>query len=156
MQEVNVVKEIAPGIYGAMLWCPEANLLADLLDEDFSFVLCWDHLVGNYEWEEFSLPLVDPTQAHRVISRLATFDFVLPTADFLGVLPNMKPAIKAVQLARTPPDYLDMRRVRAKELYRVLNECGWHVLLDTPANDYGQVLSPVRSVVERAVASMRG
>ena len=41
--------------------------------------------------------------------------------------------------------------MRGKELYRLFAECGWHVLLDTPANDFGQIMSPDPKVLERAI-----
>lgn len=100
------------------------------------------------------MPVLDPTEPISITSRLATFDFILPTDKFLEILPQMRPAIKAVQLNSLPPDYLDMRRIQDKQLYRLLGECGWHVLIDTPANDYGQGMSPKREVVERAVEIM--
>ena len=47
--------------------------------------------------------------------------------------------------------WLPTSRIRGPERYRLLGECGWHVLMDTPANDFGQVCSPDREVVVKAV-----
>ncbi|HXG64710.1 MAG TPA: hypothetical protein VNO70_06355 [Blastocatellia bacterium] len=151
LPETNKIKEIAPGVYYVLLWGPESHILRGLLDPLMPYVLCWEHQVGNFTWREFHMPVTNPTEPTNVLSRIAKFDFILPTQRFLDVLPYMKPAIKAVQLNNVPPDYLDMRRIRGKQLYRILGECGWHVLLDTPANDYGQVLSPKREVLEQAI-----
>lgn len=149
----NTIKEVSAGVYRTVLWCPESAILAELLDPEMPFVLCWDHDVGDYTWREFSLPLVERLHCEEVLSRVAQFDFILSTDKFLALLPSMKRRIKAVQLGRIPPDYLDMRRIKGgKELYRLLGECGWHVLLETSAIDYGVVLSPRREVVERAIA----
>jgi hypothetical protein len=155
MLEANNIKEVSPGIYWVKLWCPESYILREILDLQMQFVLCWDYEVGNYTWREFYLPIHDPHTPIDVLSRIANFDFILPTKKFLEILPYMKPSIKAVQLGRVPPDYLDMKRIQGKQLYRILGECGWHVLLDTPANDYGQMMSPKREVLERAIEIMR-
>jgi hypothetical protein len=152
--ETNTIKEIAPGVYWVLLWCPESTILGELLDPQTPYVLCWSHEVGNYTWQEFRLPLVEPTEIIGLVSRMANFDFIVPTGRFLEILPKMRPAIRAVQLGKMPPDYLDMRTIKGKQLYRILGECDWHVLIDTPANDYGQVMSPKRNVLEKAVETM--
>lgn len=152
--EINTIEEIAHGVYSLILWAPESGLLNELLDKNKPYVLCWDYQIGNYIWEDFALPLIDLCEPINVLSRMARFDFILPTERFLEILPRLKPAIKAVQLDTMPPAYLDMNRIKGKERYRLLNECGWYVLLDTPANDYGQVLSPDRTVLEKAIRLM--
>lgn len=147
----NKISEIAPRIYSVTLWCPESSLLQQLLDPVAPYVLCWDHTVGTFEWREFSLPVFDPLDPISGYSRVAGFDFVLSTKRFLDILPRLEPAIKAVQMRILPPAYLDMRRIRGKELFRILGECGWHLLLDTPANDFGILMSPEPTVLERAI-----
>src|SRR6266496_306048 len=154
MLETGKIKEVEPGVYWVLFWCPESHILRELLDPHMSFVLCWDHDVGNSTWSEFCLPVLNPREPIDVLSRSARFDFMLPTQRFLEILPQMKPAIKAVQLSSVPPDYLDMQHIKGKQLYRILSECGWHLLLDTPANDYGQMMSPKREVLERAIEIM--
>ena len=151
--ETNQIKEVAPGVFWVLLWCPESSILRELL-APAGYVLCWDYDVGDFTWREARLPVLDLDEPISVRSRAVNFDFILPTEDFVGILPRMRPAVRAIQLGRLPPDHLDMRRIEGKELYRILGECGWHVLLDTPANDYGQVMSPRREVLERAVGIM--
>jgi hypothetical protein len=153
--ETDQIKEVAPGAYWVLLECPQSSLLRDLLDPGAGYVLCWGHYVGAPTWSQARLPVLDLREPIPVLSRIAHFDFILPTAEFLGILPRLSPGIKAVQLRKLPPDYLDMRRVKGKQLYRILGECGWHVLLDTPGNDYGELMSPRREVLERAVEIMR-
>ena len=147
----NESKEIAPGVFWALLWCPTTELFGQLLRPD-GHVLLWEHGVGNYSWQEFDLPVAGPIEVARVRARFVEMDLLVSTGEFVGLLPRLPPAIKAVQLGAIPPDYLDMRRIKGKELYRVLQECEWRVLIDTPANDYGQVMSPDRELVERAIA----
>jgi len=154
--ETNKIKEIAPGVYWVLLWCPQSNILRELLHPQSPYVLCWDHQVGNYIWHEFRLPIVHATQPISVISRIARFDFILPTQRFLEILPKIGPAIKAVQLGSMPPDYLDMRKIKGKTLYRILGELQWHVLIDTPANDYGELMSPKQGLLERAIEITAG
>jgi hypothetical protein len=153
--DTNRITEVVPGVYCVLLWCPESYILQRLLEPEMPLVLCWDHQVGDYTWREFSLPILEPCEAKAVLSRVASFDFILPTERFLEILPRMRPAIKAVQLATMPPGYLDMGRIRGKELYNILADCGWHLLLDTPANDYGQILSPNPKVLELAIEITR-
>lgn len=155
MLEVNKIKEVSPGVYWVKLWCPESYILRELLDPQMPFVLCWDYEMGNYTWRGFCLPVLNPYEPINVLSRIANFDFILPTKKFLEILPHMRPAIKAVQLGSVPPDYLDMSRIQGKPLYRILAECGWHILIDTPANDYGQMMSPKREILERAIEIMQ-
>jgi hypothetical protein len=148
---VNEVKELAPGVFWALMWCPTAALFARLLRPD-GYVLIWEHRVGNYSWQEYLLPVVAPTEPVAVLGRSVEMDVLVPTSRFAELLPRLRPAIKAVQLGNLPPDYLDMRRIKGAQLYRLLQDCNWHLLIDTPANDYGQIMSPDRQVVEQAIA----
>ena len=150
--ETNKIRKIAPRVYSVTLWCPESSLLQQLLDPAPSYVLCWDHnTMGADGWGVFKLPLFDPLEPISVYSRMANFDFVLPTKQFLDILPRLTPAIKAVQLSILPPAYLDMRSIRGKQLFRILGECGWHLFLDTPANDFCTLMSPEPTLLERAI-----
>lgn len=150
--ELNVIKKIAPGTHWALLAYPTSALLAEVLDSSLPYVLCWNHQVGSFRWEEFALPTIVSGLAEPVQSRVLRYDALFTTARFKELLPRLGPAIRAVQLASKPPDWLEMSRLRGKECWRVLGEIGWHVLLDTPGNDFGQVASPSREVVERAIA----
>ena len=149
--DLNIVKELHPGVFSAIMWLPTSRLLADLLHPDYPHVLVCNHYIGRGGWEPFQLPIVNPTDPEMVLSRPAPFDFVIPTQRLLELLPRMPSALRAVQLCQVPPDYFDLGRIRGPERYRLLGKCGWHVLLDTPANDFGQVCSPDREVVAKAV-----
>ena len=148
---INDIKELAPGVFWSLLWCPTAQHLGQLLRPD-GHVLVWKHRVGHVSWEEARVPVVDLTDPVSVRARYVEMDLLLPTATFLELLPRLEPAISAVQLGVEPPHYLDLRRIKGRQLYRLLREAEWHVLMDTPANDFGQVMSPHREVVERAIS----
>lgn len=149
--DLNIVTEYWPGVFGAIMWAPTSRLLADLLHFDYPHVLVWNHYSGHCRWESFRLPIITPTAVEAVLSRGVYFDFVIPTPRFRDLLPKLGEGISAVQLRQAPPDYLELNRIRGPERFRLLGECGWHVLLETPANDYGQVFSPDRDVVVKAV-----
>jgi len=150
----NEVKEIQAGVFWALLDCPKANILEELLDPKAPFVLCWSHGVGSFRWEDFVLPILNPASPEKVRARRLEFSFVVPTEQFLKYLPRLGPGIRAVQLKSPPQDHLDLPKIRGPQLWRLFGECGWHVFLDTPGNDFGEIASPSRTVVERAIALM--
>ena len=117
----------------------------------FPYVLCWGHHVGHYRWEPFELPITNPTRPESVLARVATLEFLTSTEHFTKMLPQLGRAVAAVQLAGRPPDYLDLEKIHGPELWRLLNATGWHVWARIPGNDYGEVASPSRAVVEQAI-----
>jgi len=86
-----------------------------LLYPNTKYVLCWNHTVGDCTWQEFLAPLVNPEQPLNLVSRVVHLDFILETKVFTDLLPEMGPAIKAVQLTQILPDYLDMEKVKGKQ-----------------------------------------
>ena len=154
--EVHVVKEVASGVFSAVLDFPRKEaLLPGLLESAFPYVLCWGHHVGCYRWEPFKVPVVDPQRPEEVLARAIDVDFVVATSRFKELLPDLGPGVCAVQLAQLPPDYLDLRKIKGKELWRQLNQVGWHVWVNIPGNDYAQIASPDRDVVARAIACVQ-
>ena len=147
----NVIKEVHPGIFWALLDFPAVSIAAQLLDPAVPLSLCWSHHIGDYTWQEFELPLTDPRSAQLVRSRGASFDFLIPTVEFLPLVSHFTHHLNVAQLHSTPPDFLDLARMRGRPLYSALNQCGWHIILELPGNDFGQVTSPSRAVVERAI-----
>jgi hypothetical protein len=148
----HVIEELAPGVYWSLLDFPQLELLPVLLDPHAPHVLCWGQHVGRSRWEEFLLPIADPMETEAVLARAVELDFVISTTRFLALSPRMGPGIRGVQLLGRPQAYLDMRRIAGPELWRLLGEIGWHVWFDIPSSDFGQVASPHRHVVERAIA----
>jgi hypothetical protein len=151
----NEIKEIHPGVFWTLLEHPTSALFGQLLDPTAPYVLCWSHHVGDFSWQQFALPIVDPTVPEQVLARVANFAFCCSTEQFMRILPALSPSIRAVQLRSLPPNHLDLDRIQGKERWRLLADCGWHVLLDTPGNDFGEVASTSRHVVENAVALMQ-
>jgi hypothetical protein len=154
----NEIKEIQQGVFWALLDHPKADILEELLDPNAPFVLCWSHAVGSFQWKDFALPILDPACPEKVRARYVEFSFVVPTEQFLKYLPRLGPGIRAVQLNSSPQDHLDLPKIRGTQRWRLFEECGWHVFLDTPGNDFGEIASPSRTVVEKAItlASGRG
>ena len=146
-----MIKELVPGVHWALLDFPSTGIVPALLDVETPHVLCWGGHVGSWRWEKFLVPVSAPLQPEPVLARAVEVDFVVETARFVELLPALGPGVSAVQLNELPPDHLDLRKVRGNELWRLLGEIGWHVWFEIPGNDFGQVASPDRSVVARAV-----
>jgi hypothetical protein len=146
--EIHKIKEIHPGVFWMLLDCPTSKLLHFLLSDKYQYVWCHNHLVGNYTWDKFRLPLFRSTSPYDVISRVATFDFILPTGEFRNILPQLRVGVHVVQLNKLPPDYFDLDKVKGKERYRLLSECDWLFEFDAPENDYGQLASPQKGLLE--------
>ena len=152
---VNEIREIHPGVFWSLLDHPTSALFGQLIDPSVPYILCWSHHVGDFSWQEFALPIVDPVVPERVLARVANFAFCCPTEQFMRLLPDLRTSVRAVQLRTLPPHHLDLDRIHGEERWRLLAECGWHALLETPGNDYGEVASTSRDIVEKAIALMR-
>ncbi|HEV2803031.1 MAG TPA: hypothetical protein VGW12_21370 [Pyrinomonadaceae bacterium] len=151
--EIHKIKEIHPGVFWMLLDWPTSKLLHLLLSDKYQYVWCHNHLVGNYTWDKFTLPLFGGSTTYNVISRTVTFDFILPTGEFRSILPQLRAGIHVVQVDRLPPDYFDLDKVKGKERYRLLNECDWLFEFDVPGNDYGQIASPRKEWLESILHS---
>jgi hypothetical protein len=149
--EPHVIKEIAPGVHWALLDFPGTEVVETLLNPQVPYVLCWGGHLGHWRWEKFMLPISSPLQPEPVLARAIEVDFVVETSRFLELLPSLGPGVSAVQLDGVPQDHLDLRRIKGPELWRLLAEVGWYVWCDVPGNDFAQVASPHRRVVEQAV-----
>ena len=61
-------------------------------------------------------------------------------------------SIKLGQFMRFPQDHLDLKNLKGKQRYRLLNDIGWHFICDIPgARDYAPIESPNRQLIERAI-----
>ncbi len=146
------IQEVVPGVHRAILDWPSTEIIPTLLDERHPFVLSWGGHLGDHRWQEFQLPIASPQQPEAVLARRVEVDFVVATSRYLELLPRLGPKQRGVQLLHPPQDHLDLRRIRGPERWRLLEEIGWHVWFDIPGNDFGEVASPDRAVVEAAVA----
>ena len=147
----HVIQEVAPGVYWALLDFPGVEIVSSLVDPEVPHVLCWEVCLGRWQWERFLLPVGDPLSPEPVLARAVDVDFVVDTSRFLELVPKLGPGISAVQLHATPQDHLDLRKIKGPELWRLLGAVGWHVWFRVPGNDYAEVASPHRSVVEAAI-----
>ena len=150
--ETHTIKQLQQGVYWTLLEWPTSELLPALLRDTHRYVWCHNHEVGNFTWRPFVLPLALDTCPQPVISRLARFDFILPVTDFLRVLPQLHRGIHVVQLNRLPADYLDLDRIKGPERYRLLSEAEWLFEFNVPGNDYGELASCDRTLLETAIA----
>ena len=71
------------------------------------------------------------------------------------LVPHLRHHLNIVQVRSAPPNLLEMSQDRGRSLYVALETCGWHLALEIPGNDYGQVSSLSRVVVERAIALVK-
>jgi len=146
--EVHKIKEIHPSVFWMLLDFPTSKLLPFLLSDEYQYVWCHNHIVGNYSWDEYRLPLFQDKVAYDVVSRIVSFDFIVSTEQFKEILPKLDAGVHVVQLNKMPPDYFDLDRVKGKERYRLLAECDWLFEFDVPGNDYGQIASPSEELLQ--------
>jgi hypothetical protein len=146
--EIHKIKEIHPGVFWMLLDFPTSKLLPFILNDEYQYVWCHDHRVGNYSWDEYRLPLFQDKAAYDVVSRIVSFDFIVPTKKFRELLPKLDAGIHAIQLNKMPPDYFDLDKIKGKERYRLLAECEWLFEFDVPGNDYGELVSPKEELLQ--------
>jgi hypothetical protein len=146
--EVHKIKEIHPGIFWMLLDFPTSKLLPFILSDEYQYVWCHNHRVGNYAWDEYRLPLFQDKVVYDVASRIVLFDFIVPTEKFKELLPKLDAGVHIIQLNKMPPDYFDLDKVKGKERYRLLAACDWLFEFDVPGNDYGQVASPKEELLQ--------
>lgn len=145
--EVHKIKEIHPGVFWMLLDFPTSQLLQFVISDEYEYVWCHNHEVGNYSWDTYHLPLFNDKVAYDVISRVVRFDFIIPTKEFKEILPKLTPGVHVIQLNKMPPDYLDLNKIKGKPRYKLLDECEWLFEFDVPGNDYGQIMSPKEEVL---------
>ena len=154
--EVHKIKEIHPSVFWMLLDSPTSKLLPFLLSDEYQYVWCHNHIVGNYSWDEYRLPLFQDKVAYDVVSRIVSFDFIVSTEKFKEILPKLGAGVHVVQLNKMPPDYFDLDSVKGKERYRLLAECDWLFEFDVPGNDYGQIASPNEELLQKLLQNPVG
>jgi len=140
--EVHKIKEIHPGVFWMLLDFPTSRLLPFILSDEYRYIWCHNHRVGNYSWAEYRLPLFRDNDAHDVASRIVLFDFIVSTEKFKEILPKVDAGVHVIQLNEMPPDHFDLDKIKGKERYRLLRESDWLFEFDVPGNDYGHIASP--------------
>ena len=146
--EVHKIKEIHPGVFWMLLDFPTSRLLTFILSDEYRYIWCHNHRVGNYSWSEYRLPLFQDKDAHDVASRIVLFDFIVSTEKFKEILPKVDAGVHVIQLNEMPPDHLDLDKIKGNERYRLLAESDWLFEFDVPGNDYGQIASPKEELLQ--------
>lgn len=91
--EVHKIKEIHPSVFWMLLDFPTSKLLPFILSDEYQYVWCHNHRVGNYSWNEYLLPLFQDKVAYDVVSRIVLFDFIVSTEKFKELLPKLKAGV---------------------------------------------------------------
>ncbi len=148
---INCIKETAPGRYRIILDFATTNILPFLIRHNYNYIWVHNHTTGKgYDWEEFNLPIKDNTVNIKTLARSLTFDFILTTEEFKKIMTNWKGGIELIQMNNIPPYYLDLDKVKGNMRYEILkNECDYLFEVDIPsAKDYGTLISPNREYLQ--------
>jgi len=142
-ENINCIKEISPGRFQIILDFATVKVLPFLIRDDYPFVWVHDHKPSGPSWEKASLPIHKSLKNHDVLARNISFDFVVPTNEFLTMLPDWQGGITLVQANKIPPYYLDLTRIKGNIRYEMLaRECDYLFEVDIPsATDYGTLIS---------------
>jgi hypothetical protein len=146
------IREFQPGVFSLMLEPCSALVLPHILSAEVPFVWLEEHTPDNrYEWWKAQVPLRRGGQYFPLKVRLLRFDLMLPTEQFLTLLPEFADAgMLLLQLEREMPNGLIPRGLKDTERYKVLGQNGLHLEFDLPhAGEYASVISPHRAVLER-------
>lgn len=143
-ENINTIKEIFPGQFQIILDFATAKFAKYVISEDYKYVWVCNHsLLNNSTWEKRNLPLFDSQNNFEVIARHLNFDFILPTKEFIKILPLFDKGITAIQVNVLPKEYLDINKITGKTLYDLLTkDCDYLFELNIPsATDYGTLVS---------------
>jgi len=150
-ENINTIKEIFPGQYQIILDFATTAFVKYVIRENYKYVWVCNHsLQTDCTWEKRNLPLFDDQSNFDVISRQLKFDFIMPTSEFVQVLPSIESGITLLQINQLPKEYLDVNRIKGKVLYELLTkECDYLFELIIPsATDYGTIVSGDRSYLQ--------
>ncbi len=148
---INCIREIAPGQYRIILDFATTNILPFLIQPDYQYIWVHNHTTGKgFDWEEFNLPINDNSVNIKTLARSLTFDFILATDDFKKIMTNWKGGIELIQMSNIPPYYLDLNKVTGNKRYEILEqECDYLFEVDIPsATDYGTLISPNKEYLQ--------
>jgi len=148
---INCIKETAPGRYRIILDFASTNILPFLIRPDYNYIWVHNHTTGKgFEWEEFILPIKYHSVNIKTLARSLNFDFILATDEFKNIMANWKGGIELIQMNNTPPHYLDLNKVKGNQRYEILaKECDYLFEVDIPsATDYGTLISPNKEYLQ--------
>ncbi len=150
MNYTGEIRELQPNIFSLMLEPCTAMVLPYILDEEVPFVWLESHCPNLYGWWQAQVPLRHSGEYFPLKVRQLRFDLMLPTKQFLSLLPEFADAgMLLLQLEREMPNSLVPDSLKDIERYKVLVQNGLHLEFNLPhANEYAQLVSPYREVLE--------
>ncbi|MEA5258669.1 hypothetical protein VB264_12805 [Arcicella aquatica] len=153
LDNINTIKEIYPGQFQIILDFATSSFIKYTLDTNYHYVWVSNHsLSSHFTWEQHNLPLFDNQSNVQVLARNISFDYILPTKDFIKLLPTIEKdnGIHLIQMNKIPKEYLTIDRIKGKTRYQLLTkECDYLFELDIPsARDYGPIISSNRQYLQ--------
>ncbi|MBK3519615.1 hypothetical protein [Carboxylicivirga marina] len=142
-ENINVIKEIYPGVYQVILDFASKNFIELILNDQYDFL--WFH---NYNaknsigWKECEMP-ISTHLTKKVIARQISYDFIIPTKEYNEIKDEIPNGVTIIQIRKSPPDFLDLKRLKGKTRYDLLKkECDFLFEIDLPNSvDYGTLVS---------------
>lgn len=150
-ENINTIKELYLGHFQIILDFATTKILPYVLKDEYQYVWVCHHSTHNsLEWREYELPLFDNQHNHKVLGRNISFDYILPTAQFKELLPQLATGIFLIQINKLPPYYLNPNTIKGKTRYDLLlKECDYLFEIDLPsATDYGTLRSSNRDFLQ--------
>jgi hypothetical protein len=148
----NQISEIHPGVFYSVLDFPVIDILDDLLDDSYGYVLILSHGYGDYTWRPHKMSLMaNQEDGWNIWTRMVTLDFVITLHDFKKLRKSLA-AGHFIQIKGVPPDFFDSKKIQGAGFYSMLEKIGWNFELIIPSNDYAQIMSPSRDVIEKAIS----
>jgi hypothetical protein len=147
---INEITEIEEGIFETILDFPdEKRLINLLLDETIPYVLLVDYEVGNFTWQKFKISGFENLEG---LSRKISGDFIVPTIKFADTCLTSRWKY-AIQLELQPPDYFEFKKIKGKQRYRILRDCGFRFIIESQpgGGDYAVLIAQSRELIERAI-----
>ena len=156
-QELHVVTNVAPGVFGTVLAPCSCRVLPHLLIPVPTSVpwLVAYHPHGVVEWLDLPLPLAPNAAPRTVRARLPRYDLQFELAEFLEVLPELhaRAGMLALQMLRPVPDTLMMDKVADDaNRWNILKQNGCVLSFDLPHDgEHAWVETPDRDHLQRVL-----
>lgn len=156
--EVNRIKEIYPGHYFVLLDFPTKEILYDIIDLSYKYIWGVNHVESGVEWKEYSYELFGKSMSKdKVITRNMQFEYVVSTADFIKLIPDISQSVNIIQTNIIPPSYLNLEKLKGKSRYHLLKEKVDYLFeLEMPgAIDYAPIISPNREFLNNIIKKIK-
>lgn len=153
MIEVNTIKEIFSGHYQLILDYPTSAVLSKLIDLNTRYVWVFEHAENINEWKPYTHSLYGEKISDLEVlieARNISMDYLIETSDFLSLIPKINQSITLYQIAKKPPHFLDLRRLKGKGKYDLLKrEVDYLFEIEIPlATDYSPIVSSSKEFLE--------